>query len=165
MTRSIFAVLLAACNGALAASPDAPTFRLGDAAAPNSYEWHVSIDPEADHFDGDVRIAVHVARAISILWLNAEHLEVAEARRCAIAARWKRSARAASSTSATPGRWYALSQLEAISASRALRQAEPRAGLPSCARTGRRYWSRSGGPLAYRQSLEAIDVCVASRVR
>lgn len=156
MTRSIFAVLLAACNAALAATSDAPTFRLGDAAAPTSYEWHVAIDPAADRFDGDVRIAVHVARATPVLWLNAEHLEIAEARitreaqaRTArvvpggsddiaglevdggvepgdyiVEMRYRGEVEAVGTRGIfhqrDAGRWYALSQFEAISARRAL---------------------------------------------
>jgi alanyl aminopeptidase len=156
MTGSIFAVLLAACNAALAAASDAPTFRLGDAAAPTSYEWHVAVDPEADRFEGDVRIAVHVARATPVLWLNAEHLEIAEARitsgsetRIAhvvrgavgdivgleaeagfepgdytVEMRYRGEMDAVATRGIfhqrDAGRWYALSQFEAISARRAL---------------------------------------------
>jgi cytosol alanyl aminopeptidase len=78
--RSAWAAAMLALSLQLHAQ--APGFRLGDAARPVSYDWHVTIDPREPAFTGQVRIEVEIARAIPTLWLNSTGLtiEAAEVR-------------------------------------------------------------------------------------
>src|SRR5258706_14612056 len=63
----------------LGARAQEPGFRLGDAAKPVSYDWHVAIDPREATFSGQVRIEIEVQRAMPVLWLNATDLKVESA--------------------------------------------------------------------------------------
>ena len=63
----------------LGARAQEPGFRLGDAAKPVSYDWHVAIDPREAAFSGQVRIEIEVQRAMPVLWLNATDLKVESA--------------------------------------------------------------------------------------
>src|SRR3954469_22499887 len=81
MKKTLAAVLLAAVSApAAAATATPPTFRLGDAAVPQSYELRLAIDPRQPRFGGEVHIAFRVARAMPVLWLNAEAIDIAQAR-------------------------------------------------------------------------------------
>ena len=63
----------------LGARAQEPGFRLGDAAKPVSYDWHVAIDPREAAFSGQVRIEIEVQRTMPVLWLNATDLKVESA--------------------------------------------------------------------------------------
>jgi alanyl aminopeptidase len=56
-----------------------PAFRLGDAAAPVSYDVRLAIDPRETEFSGEVRIALRFNRATPVLWLNATNLRIESA--------------------------------------------------------------------------------------
>ena len=78
MTKIRFAVLAALflSTPILAADPQPPAFRLGDAATPRAYALHVQVDPRQERFNGEVRITLHVNREVPALWLNAEELDI-----------------------------------------------------------------------------------------
>ena len=65
---------------ARAQEPKAPEFRLDAAAAPRAYDLRLAIDPRETSFEGEVRIEMHIAHGIPVLWLNAEKLEILSAR-------------------------------------------------------------------------------------
>jgi len=73
-------ILAALAASTLAIADDSsrtpPTLRLGDAAAPISYEAHLAIDPREAEFTGEVRIALRFDRATPVLWLNATNLRI-----------------------------------------------------------------------------------------
>ncbi|MGZ5088493.1 MAG: M1 family aminopeptidase [Usitatibacter sp.] len=77
--RTAIAILCCTTIPAAAADPTPPALRLGDAAAPVSYEAHLAIDPRQDAFSADIRIAVTFNRAAPVLWLNASALTVESA--------------------------------------------------------------------------------------
>jgi alanyl aminopeptidase len=82
MKKTLAAVLLALSLptvGQVSQDPAPPTFRLGDAATPRAYDLTLAIDPREDHFTGTARIDFHLGRAMPVLWLNAEKLEIAQA--------------------------------------------------------------------------------------
>lgn len=56
-----------------------PAFRLPSGAAPQRYRLDLTIVPDQDTFAGNVEIDLNFAQASSILWLNADKLEVKEA--------------------------------------------------------------------------------------
>lgn len=62
-----------------AAAPTPPTLRLGDIATPTAYAVHLTLDPEADTFSGEITISMTVARATDHLWLSGVDLSVAGA--------------------------------------------------------------------------------------
>jgi alanyl aminopeptidase len=75
--RKFLAVLLTLlATPILAADPIPPQLRLGDVAAPKSYEVQLAIDPREGEFTGEVRIAFRVNRRTPILWLNATDLRI-----------------------------------------------------------------------------------------
>ena len=75
--RACMAILMVTMG--LGAGAQEPGFRLGDAAKPVSYDWHVAIDPREATFGGQVRIEIEVQRAMPALWLNATDLTVESA--------------------------------------------------------------------------------------
>ena len=56
-----------------------PAFRLGDVAAPISYEARLEIDPRESEFAGEIRIAFRFNRATPVVWLNATNLRIESA--------------------------------------------------------------------------------------
>ncbi|HEX4417864.1 MAG TPA: M1 family metallopeptidase, partial [Kofleriaceae bacterium] len=63
-----------------APGPSKPSGRLGDAAAPISYDLTLELDPDRATFAGHVAIAIAVtASATRTLWLHAAELEIARA--------------------------------------------------------------------------------------
>ena len=64
---------------AQAGAQSPPDFRLPRTAAPISYELRLAIDPRAERFEGEARIALRFDSATPILWLNATALEVESA--------------------------------------------------------------------------------------
>jgi len=64
----------------LAATPQPPTFRLGDLATPKAYEARIAADPRSDAFNGEIRIELTFNRASPVLWLNATGLTIESAR-------------------------------------------------------------------------------------
>jgi len=82
MKKILAAVLLALAFPTAAQVPQdpaPPAFRLGDAATPRGYELTLAIDPREERFNGSVRIDFRLARAMPVLWMNAEKLDIAEA--------------------------------------------------------------------------------------
>ncbi len=69
-----FAAILS--SGIAAAELAPPPFRLGDVAAPVSYEAHLAIDPRESGYTADIRITMNIARAAPVLWLNASALTI-----------------------------------------------------------------------------------------
>jgi aminopeptidase N len=60
--------------------PSPPAFRLpADAAAPTRYSVEFTVAPDQDTFSGVVDIDLKFKKATSVLWLNAEKLQVKEA--------------------------------------------------------------------------------------
>jgi len=53
-----------------------PAFRLGDVATPLEYTVTLAVDPREARFSGEVRIAMRINRATSVLWLNATNLTI-----------------------------------------------------------------------------------------
>jgi hypothetical protein len=76
-TRAWVAAMLLTIG--LGANAQEPGFRLGDAAKPVSYEWHLAIDPNETTFGAQVRIEIEIQRATPVLWLNATELKVESA--------------------------------------------------------------------------------------
>jgi alanyl aminopeptidase len=56
--------------------PAPPQFRLGDVAAPVSYDVHLAVDPDAATFNGVIRIRLRFARETPLLWLDATAIDV-----------------------------------------------------------------------------------------
>lgn len=80
MTRHLFPfVFLLASALASASDRDPPTFRLGDAASPTSYDVRLAIDPREKRFEGEIHIELEFARSAPVLWLNATQLEIEQA--------------------------------------------------------------------------------------
>src|SRR5947207_15146331 len=71
---------LACCTTAtlLMAASDVPKLRLSEAQQiePASYRARLSLDPSKDSFEGSIQIKVDVRKAASVVWLNANQLEV-----------------------------------------------------------------------------------------
>ena len=76
--RKVAGALLLAAAFAVAAqeAPRPLGYRLGDAAAPVSYEARLAIDPSQPTFTGEVRIAFRVKGPTPILWLHATRLSI-----------------------------------------------------------------------------------------
>jgi alanyl aminopeptidase len=74
---SFLATISGGVLAAQAASP--PELRLGDGAAPVSYEAHLAIDPKESSFSGAIRIELRFNRAAPVLWLNASALAIESA--------------------------------------------------------------------------------------
>ncbi len=74
----VSAALLAApaVSATAPAAPSAPDFRLGDGVVPTHYDLDLTVDPARDHFTGQVRIDVRLARPTATIWLNATELEL-----------------------------------------------------------------------------------------
>jgi alanyl aminopeptidase len=68
---------LATC---LLAAEEPPTLRLPDTVAPTSYRVELSLDPSKETFSGHVSINVDVKQPVRTIWLNANHLEISDAR-------------------------------------------------------------------------------------
>ena len=60
-------------------TPKPPTFRLGDAATPIRYRARLVIDPNVDHFSGEITIELNVNRVLDVLWLHAQQIAVQSA--------------------------------------------------------------------------------------
>src|SRR5919201_643862 len=73
------AQIKSACAARDAAPREPPAFRLGDGATPLEYTVTLAIDPREARFSGEVRIAMRINRATSVLWLNATSLAIEEA--------------------------------------------------------------------------------------
>jgi aminopeptidase N len=58
----------------------APAFRLPTTAAPVRYRLDLRLIPDQDTFTGAVEIDLNFTQATSILWLNADKLEIKQAR-------------------------------------------------------------------------------------
>jgi alanyl aminopeptidase len=78
--RAISALLAAALAVAplqfAHATEPVPTGKLPDDAKPLSYALDLKIDPQADRFDGHVRIKVKLAKPADHLWLHAREIDV-----------------------------------------------------------------------------------------
>jgi alanyl aminopeptidase len=61
-------------RAAMAEAP--PTGKLPDDARPLAYTLHLSIDPHADRFSGEVWIRVRLTKALDHLWLHASEIDV-----------------------------------------------------------------------------------------
>lgn len=57
----------------------APTLRLPDTVAPESYRVQLKLDPAQPTFSGSIAIRVNVKTAAETIWLNANHINVEEA--------------------------------------------------------------------------------------
>src|SRR3954454_5840953 len=70
--------LLLGATTALLAAPDPPKLRLSEAQqiAPVSYRATLTLDPNRDSFDGSTQIQLDVRKAASVIWLNANQIEV-----------------------------------------------------------------------------------------
>src|SRR5260370_231404 len=60
-------------------APAAPAFRLPTTAAPIRYRLDLRLIPDQDTFTGAVDIDLTFAQAASILWLNADKLDIKQA--------------------------------------------------------------------------------------
>jgi len=72
-------ILLALTPGLCAAQNQPPQFRLPTFAAPVRYSVNLTVVPDKDTFTGSVDIDINFKAASSVLWLNAEKLEVKSA--------------------------------------------------------------------------------------
>src|SRR4051812_15667131 len=67
-------------SGVAAAPPSAPEVRpkgqLSREVTPLAYDLELEIDPERDRFSGQVRIAVELASASTVIWLHAQDLAI-----------------------------------------------------------------------------------------
>ncbi|QJR13172.1 Aminopeptidase N [Usitatibacter rugosus] len=84
MQKFLFAGLLGlALSFAAGAQPvdpkSPPAFRLGDAAIPLDYKARLSIDPDAERFEGEIRIRMRIGRATPMVWMHARKLEIVSA--------------------------------------------------------------------------------------
>jgi len=57
----------------------APTFRLGDAAAPLGYQARLAVDPDSERFEGEIRVRMRIARSTPMVWMHARKLEIVSA--------------------------------------------------------------------------------------
>jgi alanyl aminopeptidase len=73
------AALLALSLPGFSQDPKPPELRLGDAATPRAYAVRLAIDPREAGFEGEVRIELRVNRAVPVLWMNAEKLDIERA--------------------------------------------------------------------------------------
>jgi len=71
--------LSAARNAFSSEAPAPPKFRLPSVAAPQRYRLDLTLIPNQDTFQGSVEIDLNFSQASSILWLNADRLDVKEA--------------------------------------------------------------------------------------
>ena len=74
-------IALVSCAVALvltvrAAAPEAPKLLLGTGVIPQRYRIALTLVPSADTFHGAVEIAVRIAAATPIIWLNSTHLKI-----------------------------------------------------------------------------------------
>jgi alanyl aminopeptidase len=76
-TISLFLALAGPCVAAK--SPEAPSLRLPNSAAPNRYAANLTIVPDKDTFQGSVDIDVDIKQPEDLLWLNATKLNIHEA--------------------------------------------------------------------------------------
>ncbi len=58
---------------------DPPTLRLDDRAAPLRYAAELTIDPQADEFQGRIAIDLKIAHETNLLWLNETNLNIEKA--------------------------------------------------------------------------------------
>ncbi len=72
-------VLILAATGFAAKTPEAPTLRLPDGVAPIRYAIDLTVVPDRDRFQGSAEIQVEIRQPQSLIWLNAEKLEISGA--------------------------------------------------------------------------------------
>ncbi len=60
-------------------NPQPPSFRLPATAAPVRYKVNLTVAPDKDTFTGTVDIAISLKEATSVLWLNADKLNIKQA--------------------------------------------------------------------------------------
>lgn len=65
-----------AAHAVLAQVTPAPSFRLGDAVKPLSYEVALTIVPREDRFSGHLRVDVELSQATTVIWINANRLDI-----------------------------------------------------------------------------------------
>ncbi|MBV8903159.1 MAG: ERAP1-like C-terminal domain-containing protein [Acidobacteriia bacterium] len=65
------------CSSAFA--DQAPTLRLPETVAPESYRVELKLDPSQPNFSGSIAIRVNIKTASDTIWLNANHITVEEA--------------------------------------------------------------------------------------
>ena len=53
--------------------------RLPDIATPRRYEIELTVDPDLERFTGEVKIELEMKRESSLIWLNAEQLQISSA--------------------------------------------------------------------------------------
>ena len=63
----------------VSAKAQPPTFRLGDAATPIRYTVRLAIDPNVDHFTGEIAIDLNINRNLDVLWLHAQQIVIQSA--------------------------------------------------------------------------------------
>jgi alanyl aminopeptidase len=79
MLKPIFVLLAWAAACFAAKSPEAPSLRLPNTAAPIRYAVNLTIVPDKDTFDGSVDIDVDLKQPEELLWLNATKLNIKDA--------------------------------------------------------------------------------------
>src|SRR6266404_2765963 len=79
-----FAIVLTAISSQVFAispkQPSPPVMRLGDAVKPLAYDAELSIVPENDNFSGKITIDVDLVKPQNFFWLNADKIDVKNAR-------------------------------------------------------------------------------------
>ena len=76
----LLALLVVQGAGPALAEPAPPALRLPGEARPTRYEVDLTVDPTRTTFEGEVRIALTLAKPTSLLWLNATELTVLAAK-------------------------------------------------------------------------------------
>lgn len=74
--RPVLVLLVAIGARTVVAEPTPPTLRLPEDARPVRYELDLTVDPTQTTFEGQVRIALTLAKSTSLLWLNATGLTI-----------------------------------------------------------------------------------------
>lgn len=79
--RLIFSCIACAVIATSAfASDEPPTLRLPETVAPTSYRVQLNLDPSKETFSGHITINVDVKQAVQTIWLNANHIEISDAK-------------------------------------------------------------------------------------
>jgi alanyl aminopeptidase len=81
-TISVVFLLIFSSNSFLAQAaddPQPPAFRLPATAAPQRYKVNLTVAPDKDTFSGTVDISINLRESTSVVWINAEKLNVRHA--------------------------------------------------------------------------------------